>query len=344
MVSSMPNFRERKQKSGKVYYYFDTGQKPRREIPLGSDFREAVKRWLELSATGVQMPGETFADLAAKYEAEIIPAKARSTQATLVGDMKKLREFFCNPSPAPLEAIKPKHIHQLLQWAKATPTTANRLKRTFSHMFNMARAWGWTERENPTKGIKGLSVGKREVYIDDRVYKAVYDKGDEPLRDAMDLVYLTGQRPGDVRRMSDHDIADGYLEVKQSKTAVPLRFEIAGELEVLLERIATRKATHKVHVSALLVNERGTPLTEITLRRRFIAARKNAAAAASASGDQEFASAIEAFWFYDLRAKAADDVAEERGELAASKQLGHTSVQTTKRHYLRRGTKVKATK
>ena len=42
----MPGFRARPQKSGKVYYYFDTGSKPRREIPLGSDYREAVKKWL----------------------------------------------------------------------------------------------------------------------------------------------------------------------------------------------------------------------------------------------------------------------------------------------------------
>jgi hypothetical protein len=50
MVKAMPNFRARKQKSGTTYYYFDTGAKPRKEIPLGSDYRVAVQKWLELSA------------------------------------------------------------------------------------------------------------------------------------------------------------------------------------------------------------------------------------------------------------------------------------------------------
>lgn len=344
MVNSMPNFRARKQKSGKTYYYYDTGAKPRKEIPLGSDYREAVKKWLELSAQPHHGPQETFADLADKYAAEVIPTKAKSTQATQFGDLKKLRDFFCNPTPAPLDAIKPKHIYQLLQWAKDTPTTANRLKRTFSHMFNMARAWGWTEAENPCTGIEGHALGKRNVYITDTVYRAVYDQASDLLKDAMDLAYLTGQRPGDVRNLTEHDIQDGHLVIKQSKTGAPLRFVIEGELAALLQRLAQRKESRKLHSYNLLTNNQGTAATAITLRRHFESAREAAAKAAHAAGNPQLANDITQFWFYDLRAKAADDVAEARGEQDASKQLGHTSVRTTQRHYLRRGAKVKATK
>lgn len=341
MVNTMPGFRARKQKSGTVYYYFDTGAKPRKEIPLGPDYREAVKQWLELSNMPLAAPQETFADLADRYEAEVLPTKAKSTQQTNRGDLRKLREFFCNPSPAPLDEIKPKHIYQLLQWAKDTPTTANRLKRTFSHMFNMARAWGWTENENPVTGIEGHALGKREVYITDAVYAAVYSQGSDMLKDAMDLAYLTGQRPGDVREFTEHNIQDGHLVIKQSKTGAPLRFVIEGELAALLDRLASRKAGRKLHSFNLLTNKQGTAVTEISLRRHFEKARE---AAAVAAPDEETADAIRKFWFYDLRAKAADDVAEARGEQAAAKQLGHTSVTTTKRHYLRRGAKVQATK
>ena len=49
-------------------------------------------------------------------------------------------------------------------------------------------------------------------------------------------------------------------------------------------------------------------------------------------------------WLYDLRAKAADDTADARGEQSAADLLGHTSVATTKRHYLRRGKIVGPTK
>lgn len=341
MVNAMPGFRARKQKSGKVYYYFDTGAKPRKEIPLGADYREAVKQWLDLSNAPLAAPNETFADLADRYEAEVLPTKAKSTQATNRGDLRKLREFFCNPSPAPLDEIKPKHIYQLLQWAKDTPTTANRLKRTFSHMFNMARAWGWTESENPVTGIEGHALGKREVYITDEVFRAVYAQGSDILQDAMDLAYLTGQRPGDVRDLTERDIKEGHLVIKQSKTGAPLRFVIEGELAALLQRLAERKEGKKLHSFHLLTNRQGTAVTRDLLRSHFDKAR---AKAAEAADSEQLAADIRAFWFYDLRAKAADDVADERGEAAASKQLGHTSVSTTKRHYLRRGAKVTATK
>lgn len=344
MVNPMPRFRARKQKSGKTYYYFDTQSKPRREIPLGSDYREAVKKWLELSALPDQPATYDFEELASKYETEVIPLKAVSTQATNRGDMKKLRQFFCNPKPAPIDAIKPKHIFQLLQWSKDTPTTANRLKRLFSHMFNMARAWGWTERENPCQGIEGFSLEKREVYITDRVYRSVYEQGNIALKDAMDLAYLTGQRPGDARSLTDRHIQDGHLVIKQNKTSAPLRFIIEGELKALLDRIAKRKEGHKTHSASLLVSQYGRAMSKQMMRDAFEVARQAAAEKAEKDGDADLAQEIKAFWFYDLRAKAADDVADERGEVAASKQLGHASVQTTKRHYLRRGSKVNATK
>ncbi|WP_229458548.1 hypothetical protein [Massilia glaciei] len=49
--------------------------------------------------------------------------------------------------------------------------------------------------------IKGYSLAKRTVYITDEVYGAVYACASAPPRDAMDLAYLTGQRPADALRM-----------------------------------------------------------------------------------------------------------------------------------------------
>ena len=85
-------------------------------------------------------------------------------------------------------------------------------------------------------------MGKREVCITDEVFQAVYSTDGELLRDAMDLSYLTGQRPGDVLELTQHNIKDGLLIIKQGKTAAPLRFfywRCFGG--VLLTRIAKRK-------------------------------------------------------------------------------------------------------
>src|ERR1700731_3758829 len=43
-----PRMRARVQRSGKTYYYYDAGGRPRKEIPLGPDFVEAVRQWCDL--------------------------------------------------------------------------------------------------------------------------------------------------------------------------------------------------------------------------------------------------------------------------------------------------------
>lgn len=336
----MQHFRARKQKSGKVYYYFDAGGKPRKEVPLGSDYVTAVRTWAELKAQHeIAVSVTTFIELADRYERDEIPLKAKSTQITLRADLKHLRKFFGDPSPAPLDSIRTKHIEALLVWMKAHPTTANRLKRTFSHMFNKARSWDYTQNANPATGVKGYDLDKREVYVTDEVYNAVRAHASAPLKDAMDLAYLTGQRPGDMLDMTERDIIDGALNVKQHKTKTRRRIRVEGELAELIDRIKARKAGYKVWSANLTVNTRGLRLSKTTMRRYWVAAR-----AAAAKANPKLREAILEFWFYDLRAKAADDVSELHGDQAASNLLGHGSVAITQRHYLRKGKIVGPTK
>lgn len=87
------------------------------------------------------------------------------------------------------------------------------------------------------------------------------------------------------------------------------------------------------------MNGDGKPMTLPTLRAHFDRARIIAA-----DNHLEMADKIKAFRFYDLRAKAADDTSDQRGEQAASDLLGHDNVKTTQRHYLRRGKIVPPTK
>lgn len=336
----MKGFRARPQKSGKTYYYFDAGGKPRKEIPLGSDYVLAVKKWADLQDMEPIISVADFIQLADKYEREVIPTKAKRTQATNLGDMKHLRKFFGEPAPAPLDEIKPRHIHKLLERHKDIPTTANRLKRLFSHMFNMARAWGYTDCENPVIGVRGFELVKRDYDVTDAVFKAVWLAGSQPLRDAMDLAYLTGQRPSDTVAMNARNIQDGKLVFKQGKTGKKMRILIEGELEKLFERIEKRKATYKIVTASLIVNMHGMPMTQGVLATHFEKAR----AAAAKAADKDMAAQIKAMWFYDLRAKAADDTAEQSSEQDAANLLGHNTVATTKRHYLRRGAIVKPTK
>lgn len=322
------HMRKRVQRSGKVYYYFDTGAKPRKEIPLGDDYFQALRRYAELNE--IEKTDEpTFGDVIIKYLAEVLPTLATSTQATHKSDMKHLQAGFASFT---LDQIRPITINDFLKKHKDKPTTANRCKRLFSTLWNHARGWGYTDAENPCVGIMGHSLKKRQVYVTDEVFDVVRACASEPLREALEFSYLTGQRPGDALRARVDDIEDGTLLVDQGKTGKRLRIAITGQLAELIGRIQVKKAAHKtVHAQILMVRD-GQPMTKQILRDHFKKAKE-----AAAAKRPDLAEAIKEFWFYDLRAKAADDTSTERGEQAASDLLGHDSVKTTRRHYLRRG-------
>jgi integrase len=347
-----PGMRPRKQRSGRIYYYYGLGGRPRREVPLGADFVEAVRKWSELEKRSQPHPAGvvTFRYVAERYMRDVLVTKAPSTQKIEMFAMAKLLQFFDDP-PGPLDQIKPQNIRQYLDWrakdarervinlgrkpsGKEGQVRANREKQLFSHIWNKAREWGYTDLTNPCAGVEGFKeIGREDVYIHDDVYAAVYAKAKQPLKDAMDLAYLTGQRPSDVLRMTERSIVDGCLVVQRRKTRVKLRIEVAGELKDLLDRIAARKLAHNPRSIALVVDEGGKQLTLGRLQDHFALAR---AAAGIAPED---------FQFRDLRAKAASDKADAAGLEQAQGQLGHASVTMTE-HYVRnrKGKKVAPTR
>ena len=89
-------------------------------------------------------------------------------------------------------------------------------------------------------GITGYSLGKRDVYVTDEIFAAVWDEATSELRNAMDLANLTGQRPSDALRMSEDHIVNGYLVVNQGKTAKKPGIVVSGELADLLAHDSQR--------------------------------------------------------------------------------------------------------
>lgn len=322
-----------------MHYYYDHGGRPRRETPLGTDYGLAIKKWAELegdrSAPQVR-EAITFRHVAEQYRIHVVPTKAPRTQRDNLGELEKLLGFFDDPPRCPLDAIQPRHVHTFLAWrGKTAKTRANREKALLSHIWNWARSRGYTSLANPCAGIKGHTLrGRRDVYIEDEDFAAVYDKAPPALRDAMDLAYLSAQRPSDVLRMDESHLRDDALEVRQSKTAAKLRIEVSGHLKALVARIRRRKQSLPVYSTRMIVADNGQPLTLRQLEALFTASR------VAANVDAK------SFQFRDLRAVAGTDKAEGAADVRkAQEQLGHTSMAMTE-HYLRgrRGKKVTPTR
>ncbi|WP_211167366.1 tyrosine-type recombinase/integrase [Aromatoleum evansii] len=360
--------RAKKGKRGHVWYYLDKGRQPdgsRPWIPLGSSFPDALRAYAEQVET-VNVPPLTVPDLLNDWNTKTAATRKSGTLEDIRYSLPSLIRFFGDP-PAPLDGVEPVHIRQYLDWrvAEAKKTKgknnakrveegkrplaikpnegavrANREIAWFSAAWNWARDRGITKAPNPVIGVKRHKEAGRDIYVEDDELNAILEHADEPLREAIELAYLIGQRPGDLRDIKETDIRDGCIVLEQEKTDAKLRIEVTGALAQLIARIKARKAKIEgVRSLALICNEQGQPLKKAAMRYRFDKARE---AAASANKNKAQAERLRSIQFRDLRAKAASDM---EALDKAQKLLGHTKREMTE-HYVRkrRGEKVSPVK
>ncbi|WP_252088763.1 site-specific integrase [Pseudomonas sp. MWU13-3659] len=332
--------RKRTRKNGNVwvgYYYRDQTGK---EIPLGTDLVQAKLKWADFEAKATPAELKTMKGIFDEYERKIIPGKAARTQKDNIYELKQLRTVF---DSAPIDAITPAMIAQYRD-SRSAKTRANREIALLSHVFNTAREWGLTTRDNPCLGVRKNKEKPRDFYANELVWKAVYAEAPSELKDAMDLAYLTGQRPSDVLSMRKDDMQGGYLLVSQGKTGKRLRIvlEVDGaknSLGLLLERIMRSTSRHLSPF--FIVNEYGKRMSWGMLRNRWAEAREAARVQAELEKKPDLANRIAQFQFRDIRPKAASEINDLSD---ASVLLGHSKEGITERVYRRVGAIAKPSK
>lgn len=332
--------RKRPRKNGKVwvgYYYRDSTGK---EISLGGDLNKARLKWAELEAKEKPADLTMMKGIFDRYVRDVIPKKGERTQKDNLAELKQLRPTF---DGAPIDSITPANIAGYRD-ARTAKIRANREIALLSHVFNMAREWGLTERENPCQGIRKNKEVPRDYYANAVVWDAVYGMAGPELKEAMDLAYLTGQRPADVIIMRSDDTEGDYFLVTQGKTGQKLRILMRTEtgensLGKLVREITERNAHHSSKY--LLINKYGKRMTKGMLRLRWDKAREKAQQNALEQGDPMLAAKIGGFQFRDIRPKAASEIIDI-GD--ASLLLGHSKQEITKRVYRRIGATAKPSK
>ena len=344
--------RVRIMKSGAVWvsYYYNGRDEAgkRKEIPLGTDLEEAKVEWARLERTkALPRAQHTMAAIFDRYERDIIPGKAPRTQQDNLAELKQLRRAF---ESAPIDAITPQVVAQYRD-ARTAKTRGNREIALLSHVFNIAREWGLTDKENPCTRVRRNKEKVRDYYAADDVWQKVYSHAVQELRDAMDLAYLTGQRPADSIKPTLSDLTHDHMLVDQGKTGKRLRIRLREvdkdgneqltSLGLFVEGLLERRKLAGIRTSTLITNPTGLRLSYAMLRNRWDEARAAAAKAADDAGDEGLAARIRRFQFRDIRPKAATEIDDLSH---ASKLLGHTNEQITKRVYRRLGESVNPTK
>ncbi|MDR0702332.1 MAG: hypothetical protein LBF61_08000 [Azoarcus sp.] len=100
-----------------------------------------------------------------RYEREITPKKAPRTQRDDAAILDMLRKVF---GAMRLDDITPQHIaiYRDKRGEKA-PVRANREISLLSNIFNIAREWGVTAKENPCRGVRKNKEHPRDYYAED---------------------------------------------------------------------------------------------------------------------------------------------------------------------------------
>jgi hypothetical protein len=194
-----------------VHYYLDTGAKPRKEIPLGSDYVQAVAKWAELTSRPAP-PAPTPRHVPRRGErprqVRRLPQgrAAHEGAAHPAGQREGARvaaEVLRRPAGAAGQH-RAAHIKQYLRWrvkaAKAAAEAkneqrrkdgrpelpiepnlghvrANREKALFSHIWNYAREEGLTKLPNPCAGVGKFGEEGRDTAPDAELVARVLARG-----------------------------------------------------------------------------------------------------------------------------------------------------------------------
>jgi len=229
--------------------------------PTGHRPDQAKVEWARLERRAPPKPSHLMSYVFDRYEKEIIPGKSIRTQSDNHKELKQLRRAF---ESAPIESITPQVIAQYRD-ARTAKVRANREIALLSHAFTIAREWGLTDKANPCFGVRRNKEKPRDYYAGETVWNAVYAEAAQELKDAMDLAYLTGQRPADVLKIAATDLNNGFLLIGQGKTEKRLRLRLEEEgvqsgLSAFIEDLQERRAINGIRTS--------TPLLRLRIRYR----------------------------------------------------------------------------
>ncbi len=214
------------------YRYIPRGGKPVRLAKVG-DYSGMLRALAELHRGTMNL--RLMKDVFDRYELEVLPTKAESTQVDHARMLQRLRKTFGAMQPADIR--QPHAAEYRDRRARGTdtmpaaPTAANRELELFSHVCTMAVEWGAMD-VHPLRGLRKIPRPPRDRYVSDDEYAFVRGLASPMVRCVMDLALLTGLRRGSdfVRRHLRHRLATELSLIH----GAPLGDDLSQHLQLLL--------------------------------------------------------------------------------------------------------------
>ncbi len=294
-------------------------------VNLGRDLAAALAAYATL--IGGQWAGRTLGDVIDRYRTEVLPLKRSAvTRADQTRQLERLKIAFGTMLP---DTVTAQHCYAYQDGRRGAkgqrvPVAARHEIALLGHVFAKAIRWG-VATQNPARGLDLGARSTKRAQVTLEQVEALKKLTGERMRVAIDLAVSLGQRRGDLLKLKrEHLTAEGVY-IEQSKTGAKVLIEWSPDLEAIVAR--AKALSPQIPGDYLIRKRNGRPYTP----RGFTAIWQRLMAKHVEAGGTRFS-------FHDLRSVSADGAATPE---EARDRLGHASVETTKRHYLRGVTKAK---
>jgi integrase len=287
-----------------AFYFVDRARKWHR---LGSTIDEALVAYAEHAA---RVPDGSMVSLIDAAMPVICSKVAASTRTQYGQAANRLRKVFAEFKP---EDVKPKHVAQVKLALAKTPNMANRVITVLRLIFAYAVEQQLVEW-NPCIGIKRLPQRVRTRLLTHDEIAAIKANAPPRLCCMIDLLYLTGQRIGDILALQRSALTDAGIVFSQQKTGARLIVEWTPELRAAVEA-AKALPTH-IRSKTLFHTHKGRQIKYETVWEQWVAACAKAG--------------VEDANIHDLRALSITD-ADDQG-LNTQALAGHSDPKMTKRY------------
>lgn len=218
---------------GNTYFYYRRGGQsiPIREHPASPAF---IARYSEIHASFEAMRAApaaqgTFARLIEEYKSSVYFKKL--ADKTRREYLRYIRMIEIGIGDMPVASIETPNIYSIRDAMSDTPRKADFLVSVLSAILTFGVKRGY-RRDNPARLVDKISSTEgHRPWEDDEVarFRARWPVGTVE-RMAFELMLNTGQRGGDVIRMTRGDYRGGYIKVTQSKTSEKLEIKASNAL------------------------------------------------------------------------------------------------------------------
>lgn len=315
----------RKTKKERPRYYADyrdrQGKRIQKLIKNATDWQEALE-WLKSAILR-----EHYKECGVEEERQPIKLKeftelfienySKVNKQTWKDDQERLRWINSLFGDVTLNEVSPVHIEKLKSRKLkegVSRTTVNHYLKTLKRMFNIAIAWGYTDK-NPVKGIKFYSEkdARRDRVLTREEEDCLLGVASERLRPILIVALNTGMRKGEILRLKwqDIDLENRIILVKKTKSGEPRTLPINSRL---LDELIWLKRRNRNSQCLFMNSKTGRQL--VTIRKSFDEALE--------------AAKIQNLRFHDLRRTFGSRLALAGVDLNRIKELlGHESIKTT---------------